>query len=360
MISAFGKFLPRPVKLLIRSLRKQHTRAVDEVMLTFIDSLFQMHLIEAFVKVVSAKTGKSRFRTAVVGLDAQLLRSMEIIADLGLDVHAKFDGRPSTDPFHPSQPLHLLKPQDFEFILISYEDSSPRTERCDGGLENLPIGADKEKCAVLNLNWLDTTLKATLCRLKSLNSSLNDRKLLFVAACLSLTMGEGCVVECGAYLCGTTIVMGLLLSQWQDKRKIYAIDTFVGMPAPVLQDGKTVYQAGTFNQTSYDFAQNEIAVHRLKDKIAVRAGMVQEVLPRILEVENEISFALVDTDQYAGTIASLTSIWPRLRKDGLILVDDSNLQGVKQAIAEARILFPDLCVAEMTFNLSLLWKKLAA
>jgi hypothetical protein len=75
----------------------------------------------------------------------------------------------------------------------------------------------------------------------------------------------------------------------------------------------------------------------------------------VLVEEPKISFALVDTDQYQGTLASLKLIVPKLQENGIILVDDYQVEGVNTAVSEIRKLFPMLGGAEMSMNFYMLW-----
>jgi O-methyltransferase len=189
-----------------------------------------------------------------------------------------------------------------------------------------------------------------------LPTCLNLRKLCVIASLLSQTNG-GAVVECGAFMGGTTVLLGALLRQWADSRHVLAFDTFEGMPAPVAKDGETVYVAGLFTQTSYEHMVKLIADNDLTSRISIYKGLVQDNLPTALKTHGTISFALVDTDQYLGTIESLKQIVPRLATSGLIVVDDYGVSGVRLAVDEAKTLFPTLKGVLLSENFYVLWNK---
>ncbi len=293
-------------------------------------------------------------RTATVGGDRQVLDTAEALADSGFVIRDFFGGDPA-DRFHPSRPLSDFRAADFDVVLFA-PASNEEANRLTPDFIKYYLNRPHPHCALILVPGIRDGFRAALESLNSLLSCLNFRKLCVIASLLSQTSG-GAVVECGAFMGGTTVLLGALLRQWGDPRTVLTFDTFEGMPAPVAKDGDTVYVAGLFTETSYEHISRLIAQNALTDRIAVHKGLVQDNLPGALQTHGAISFALVDTDQYLGTIESLKQIVPRLATSGMIIVDDYGVAGVRLAIDEAKALFPGLKGALLSENFYVLWNK---
>jgi predicted O-methyltransferase YrrM len=160
-----------------------------------------------------------------------------------------------------------------------------------------------------------------------------DARKLSVLAILNALAPSGKFVECGVYLGGGSIYVARQAAELNKRRKLYALDTFEGMPAPVEQDGDTLFQAGLFADNHFERVQANYLTHGVLDQIEMHKGLVQDTLPR-LDVRGDVALALLDTDQYAGTYAGLCHVLPNLMSDGVVVVDDADGRGVSQAVDE--------------------------
>jgi predicted O-methyltransferase YrrM len=293
-------------------------------------------------------------RTAIVGGDPQILDITEALTDSGFAIQGFFAGDPA-DIFHPSRPLSEFRAANFDIVLFA-PASNAEANRITPDFSEYYLNRPHPDCTLVLVPGICDGFRSALENLSSLLTCLNLRKLCVIASLLSQTSG-GAVVECGAFMGGTTVLLGSLLRQWGDPRPVLTFDTFEGMPAPVAKDGETVYVAGLFTETSYEHISRLITQNALTDRIAVHKGLVQDNLPRAFQAHNTISFALVDTDQYLGTIESLKQIVPRLATSGIIIIDDYGVSGVRLAVDEAKTLFPSLKGALMSENFYALWDR---
>lgn len=293
-------------------------------------------------------------RTAVVGTDRQVLDNTEALSDSGFFIR-DFFGSETADRFHPSRQLSTFRAEDFDLVIYA-PASGEEAARLSPLFAEYYVNKPHPHCTLLFVPRIRNGFYTALEKLVSLPTCLNVRKLCIIASLLAQT-NYGAVVECGTYMGGTTVLMGALLRQWSDQRPVLTFDTFEGMPAPVAQDGETVYVAGLFTETSYAHILKLIAKHNLTDRISVFKGLVQDNLPGALQQHGAISFALVDTDQYLGTIESLKQIVPRLVTSGIIVVDDYGVAGVRLAVDEAKALFPSLKGALLSENFYVLWDQ---
>jgi hypothetical protein len=317
--------------------------------------LFEINLFESFARIVKERAKIAHLRAAVLGADPRFFTDLEAVMDSGLVEITHFWGH-AGDIFHPSQPVDQFRFDDYDIVVVLAQDANVETEILTS-IQDASARVTRP-CPIVLMSRLRHSYFSALNNVlpEHYGTCLNPRKLGFIVASLFITRDwPGYVVECGVYQGGTSILMALLLDQWGDPRRIVSFDTFDGMPAPVLADGTTPYQAGLFTDTSLDAVQGHVDAHGAASRIQLHKGLVQDCLPRVLTSEQAVSFALVDTDQYVGTAAGLAQIVPKLATGGLIMVDDYGVEGVRRAIEEAKMEFPRLRGALLTTNFYLLW-----
>lgn len=275
-------------------------------------------------KIVCALRGKNRLRLAFAGAD-YLLPIAYSFAEYGYDVVGFFGGENRTG-LHPQQPLDCLTADVADVVFVSPDVEIQRELECR--LRGSPVH-------VVALSQVVDAHRRTLQSVNRshFNTCLDARKLSILAVLNSLTP-NGCFVECGVYLGGGTVYVAKLDGWLGKRRRILALDTFEGMPAPVEKDGDTPFQAGLFADNQLDRVKQNYAVHQVSDRIETFKGLVQETLPQ-LRFDRNIAMALLDTDQYSGTIAGLRAVLPHLMDGGVIAVDDADGAGVSAAIDEA-------------------------
>jgi FkbM family methyltransferase len=324
----------------------------------YMERVVALTLLDVYKRCVTAYTGKEVLRAAIVGYEPHVFGDLEGLHDLGIAVVDHFSWRSERCALAP-RGLDELADRSAAYDLLICCASSPAEER------QLLVDVDASfaasravECRLYPVSTVFGGFRDAFADLHAdeFASCLNARKLAAVATALSFAPYEGCVVECGAYKGGTSILLGALSRQWERTQRIHAIDTFVGMPEPTDADGATVYRGGTFAETSCDRVQRNLAAHGLDGVVTVHQGLIQDVLPRVCNEDEGVALALVDTDQYSGTLASLYRIIPLLRTNGIVLVDDYDVRGVRTAIDEIARQYPDLRSGEVTTNLRMLWR----
>jgi predicted O-methyltransferase YrrM len=297
-------------------------------------------------------------RLAYVGYEPRLLGLTEAMCDCAGPESTEFffEGRPD-DIYHPSRPLEALAMEQVDLALIADVDAE-RERSLSARCRRLGPGGDPRSTFYqINLMRLADAHRATAARCLpgSFNSCLNLHKLAVISLATYLAPLDGAVIECGSYLGGTAIWMALLQKALGRRRLLFAMDTFGGMPNPVEQDGSTIYQAGLFDESNYDRVKGYIGAHGLSDDIRMIKGLVQHTFADVWKQTHAVALALVDTDQYAGTRAALDEIVPRLRRNGLIIVDDTTVAGVDLAIKETMSSVPQLRRVPLRRNFDLLY-----
>jgi hypothetical protein len=328
---------------------------INQTLIDFFNQTAQMGLIDLYGSMLSGYLNKEVLKTAYLGSDKVMLQISESTADRGLLISSFYEGNPD-DIFHPSKPLEQMNVSDYDAIILSTGDHNQDEQLVQQLINNNENGRLLTRPVYL-AGKIRFALYQILAQVEDLRTCLSARKLSVVANLLLSTPSKGCIVECGTFRGGTTLFSGLMLREARDTRNYYAFDTYEGMPAPVEQDGETIFQEGTFTSTSVEEVTNYLAPYDFGSKISLKKGLVQDTITSVIDDEKEISFALIDTDQYLGTIESLKKIVPALSVNGIIIVDDYDFHAVKKAVDEAKVLFPTIRGYKISQNFYILWNK---
>jgi O-methyltransferase len=150
----------------------------------------------------------------------------------------------------------------------------------------------------------------------------------------------GEVVEIGCNNGFTSAFLGLVMKdQKQSHRQIHLYDSFQGLPKPsafdaYLKEGELLATSSHVKSLLSQFELQQPFIHE---------GWFNDTLPDCLP--DSIAFAYIDADFYQPTKHALESVYPRMKKEGLIIVDDyadteknprawNTLSGVKRACDE--------------------------
>jgi O-methyltransferase len=148
---------------------------------------------------------------------------------------------------------------------------------------------------------------------------------------------DGDCVECGVWRGGSLMMMALALQQFGDVgRRIYAFDTFEGMPPPGPRDirrdsGETASSLLATSPRSEDsmiWALASIETVRANmgttgypmQLVSFHRGLVEETLPA--QAPARIALLRLDTDWYDSTKHELVHLYPRLAPGGVLIIDD--------------------------------------
>jgi hypothetical protein len=161
---------------------------------------------------------------------------------------------------------------------------------------------------------------------------------------------EGAIVECGVWRGGSMMVAAhALLEAGETTRDLYLFDTFEGMSAPTerdkLMDGTPADQIlGELPKNEQDgnywcFAgldgvrKNLLSTGYPAAHLHFVPGKVEDTLPA--NAPDRIALLRLDTDWYESTKHELEHLYPRLVKNGVLIIDDyGTWQGARQAVDE--------------------------
>jgi hypothetical protein len=145
----------------------------------------------------------------------------------------------------------------------------------------------------------------------------------------------GDMVECGCFLGGIGIFIGLLRRRLGlTDRTIHLFDTFEGPP-----DGEDVFK-GRPQRTGHRMPDYHDTVFEniaetlgSADGFMLTKGLVEDTLPK--SAIGPLSLARFDTDHYSSTRTEFEILYPKIVQGGVIIVDDYGLfQGARRATDE--------------------------
>lgn len=157
----------------------------------------------------------------------------------------------------------------------------------------------------------------------------------------------GSVVECGVWRGGSSMVAALTLKELGDTtRDFFLYDTFEGMSEPSEKDVD-------FRNTKMKDVWNNV---KLEDKVMCYStldevkqnmestgyppsrfhyvkGKVEDTIPNA--IPDRIALLRLDTDWYESTKHEMTHLFPRLVKNGILIIDDyGHWKGARAAVDE--------------------------
>lgn len=163
---------------------------------------------------------------------------------------------------------------------------------------------------------------------------------------------DGCFVEAGV-AAGAQIIA---LMSGAPGKKIYAIDSFCGLPLPSNRDdqmpgirmlkeweqkalpdpGKQVLETtGATAVSESDFWHHiDTAFGPKKHNVTVVKGWFEETVSILSETIEPIAILRLDSDLYNSTWVCLQHLFPKVIKGGCVIVDDWTLPGCRAACDE--------------------------
>jgi hypothetical protein len=159
------------------------------------------------------------------------------------------------------------------------------------------------------------------------------RNLFLIVTRYLPRIAQGHIIEFGAYRCGSAFFMASLAKQHLPGAKVFALDTFEGMPE--TDKGVDAHGAGDFVADL-----NEIAAERDRvglDNLALVKGKFEDTAPALLRDVGRIALAHIDCDIYTSVAFSYDVVKPHMVPGGYYVFDDSTTPsciGATEAVEE--------------------------
>jgi len=159
----------------------------------------------------------------------------------------------------------------------------------------------------------------------------------------------GSIVECGVWKGGSMMAAALaLLRLSAASRDLYLFDTFEGMPKPEVGDADYKGRAASrffqrlqtgANSSSWCAASLEEVQKTMdltgydRNRVHFVKGLVEKTIPQ--HAPDSIALLRLDTDWYESTKHELEHLFPRLSKNGILIIDDyGHWRGARKAVDE--------------------------
>ncbi len=149
------------------------------------------------------------------------------------------------------------------------------------------------------------------------------------------------VIEFGSFRGGNALFMAYLMKALHPKAKVYACDTYAGMPT--TDAARDLHGAGDFSEASYEALAKRRDKLKLKNLEIVK-GLFQDTFPVIAKKQPRFALAHIDCDIYSGVKYAQDEVWPFMAKGGYVVYDDADApscigatEAVEQLVMERRL-----------------------
>ena len=144
----------------------------------------------------------------------------------------------------------------------------------------------------------------------------------------------GHIVEFGSYRGGNALFMAYVAKQLYPGMKVYALDTFEGMPETDFSID--VHKEGDFSDALLENFQHKIQEMKLDNLIPVK-GLFEDTAEGVLKEAQNVSLAHIDCDIYSAVKYSYDVVKPFMVDGGYVVFDDATVSsclGATEAVEE--------------------------
>ena len=155
---------------------------------------------------------------------------------------------------------------------------------------------------------------------------------------------KGDIVETGVFHGGGLILINETLKKLKLKKKIWGYDTFEGIPKINIKHdevlgGQKIKLTSKGDKSIYlnlNKVKTNLKNNGFRNKLPILVkGDTRITLNNKKNVPKKISFIRLDTDFYESTLKELKTLYPRLSKNGVLMIDDyGHHKGSKKAVDE--------------------------
>jgi predicted O-methyltransferase YrrM len=168
-------------------------------------------------------------------------------------------------------------------------------------------------------------------------------------------IGERNVIEFGSFRGGSALFMASILRDIGGRSKVFALDTFEGMPPTDLT--RDTHREGEFADCDIAGLEALAAREGLRDHLVTVAGRFENTLPGLLAKGTRFALAHVDCDIYSGVKYATQTVKAAMQPGGYIVFDDAltgSCLGAFDAVAETLIqqdqLLPEQVFPHLVFR----------
>ena len=175
------------------------------------------------------------------------------------------------------------------------------------------------------------------------HTMLSQEKLDNIQFCVQSAIEDGVpgdFAETGIWRGGAVaFILGLLKALDVKDRKVWAADSFEGLPPPDLAkfpvDGDIPWHSYPDASVSLEKVQENLRRYALlSDQVIFLKGWFRDTLH--LAPIDRLAVLRLDGDMYESTMDALVPLYPKVSQGGFVIVDDYHLPACKQAIHDYR------------------------
>lgn len=194
----------------------------------------------------------------------------------------------------------------------------------------MEIDQIKERILSVHLDWPN--------RLTMLAPKILDNVEYCINECEKNNI-EGDFVETGVWKGGAIILAYNLYKKSGQKRKVYAYDSFEGLPKPnpekyPIDEGDIHWTIRELAVSLEEVQENFKIFSELDDSVVFVKGWFKDTIP--VNTIGKISVLRLDGDMYESTIDVLEHLYPKLSVGGFCIIDDFAHKGAKEAVMDYR------------------------
>jgi predicted O-methyltransferase YrrM len=142
------------------------------------------------------------------------------------------------------------------------------------------------------------------------------------------------IVEYGTFRGGSALFMATLLKELYPQAKVFALDTFEGMPEGM--DGLDLPPPDDFADTNLNVIRFTAEQHGL-DNVEFVKGLIQDTGPAVYEKAGAFGLAHIDVVLYSAVVYAQDTAWDTMCPGGYIVYDDATeptCPGATRAVEE--------------------------
>jgi hypothetical protein len=167
----------------------------------------------------------------------------------------------------------------------------------------------------------DAIFMAAIKAARERGSLLSDNKLANLYLILRYAMPEdGHVFEFGSFKGGSAVFMATALKQLGRRTRIFAFDTFEGMPETDLV--RDLHRKGDFAKSDFEGLNEYVAEHDLSSHLVLVKGLFDQTLPGVLSQGHRPGLVHIDCDIYEPIKYVIRACRPHFLAGSHIVLDD--------------------------------------
>lgn len=173
-------------------------------------------------------------------------------------------------------------------------------------------------------------------------TSIGWKRIDSLHECIRTVVNDGIpgdLIETGVWRGGAVIFMrGALNAYGQHDRKVWAADSFEGLPKPDLakypKDQGSRWHTRSELAISLEDVQETCRRFGLLEGIHFLKGWFKDTLPDA-PIE-KLAIARLDGDMYGSTMDALTALYDRVSPGGFVIIDDFSVNNCRMAVEDFR------------------------